>query len=109
MTWIGSRSGWSSNSTTTVGRVVLGPAPGPAAGHPSTCGRNRRSTAELADLVFPAITDSVRVLEAHDLAEAEHFRTTIGVVIDAADRAHKGEPSPVMAEMVRKINDALNA
>jgi hypothetical protein len=68
-----------------------------------------KSTAELADLVFPAITESVRVLEAHDPAEAENFRTTIKVVIDAAERAHKGEPSPVMAEMVRKINEALNA
>jgi hypothetical protein len=68
-----------------------------------------KSTAELADQVFPAITESVRVLEAHDPAEAENFRTTIKVVIDAANRAHKGEPSPVMADMVRKIEDALNA
>lgn len=68
-----------------------------------------KSTAELADQVFPAITESVRVLEAHDPAEAENFRSTIKVVIDAANRAHKGEPSPVMADMVRKIEDALSA
>jgi hypothetical protein len=68
-----------------------------------------KSTAELADQVFPAITESVRLLEAQDPAEAENFRTTIGIVIDAANRAHKGEPSPVMAEMTRKINEALNA
>ncbi|MDA1362746.1 hypothetical protein O1R50_24220 [Glycomyces luteolus] len=68
-----------------------------------------KSTAELADQVFPAITESVRVLEAHDPAEAENFRSTIRVVIEAAERAHKGEPSPVMAEMIRKINAALNA
>ncbi|MEV3937770.1 hypothetical protein AB0K52_17535 [Glycomyces sp. NPDC049804] len=68
-----------------------------------------KSTAELADQVFPAITESVRILEAHDPAEAENFRSIIKVVIDAADRAHKGEPSPVMADMVRKIEDALHA
>jgi hypothetical protein len=68
-----------------------------------------KSTAELADQVFPAITESVRLLEAQDPAEAENFRTTIGVVIDAANRAHKGEPSPTMAEMTRKINEARNA
>ncbi|MDN3240821.1 hypothetical protein [Glycomyces tritici] len=68
-----------------------------------------KSTADLADQVFPAITESVRVLEAHDPAEAENFRTTIAIVIDAANRAHKGEPSPVMAGMVRKIEQALNA
>jgi hypothetical protein len=68
-----------------------------------------KSTAELADQVFPALAESVRLLEAQDPAEAENFRTTIGVVIDAANRAHKGEPSPTMAEMTRKINEALNA
>jgi len=68
-----------------------------------------RSTAELADQVFPAITESVRILKAQDEAEAENFRTTIGVIIEAANRAHKGEPSPTLAEMVRKINGALGA
>ena len=68
-----------------------------------------KSTAELADQVFPAITESVRVLEGHDPAEAENFRSTIRIVIEAANRAHKGEPSPVMADMTRKINDALAA
>jgi hypothetical protein len=68
-----------------------------------------KSTAALADQVFPAITESVALLEAQDPAEAENFRATIATVIDAANRAHKGEPSPVMAEMTRKINDALNA
>jgi hypothetical protein len=68
-----------------------------------------RSTAALADQVLPAITASVAILQAQDAAEAANFRTTIGVVIDAAHRAHQGEPSPTMAEMTRKINEALAA
>lgn len=67
-----------------------------------------KSTAELADEVFPALTESVRIL-GQDPAELANFRTLIGVVIDAANRAHRGEPSPVMAEMARKVNEALDA
>jgi hypothetical protein len=68
-----------------------------------------KSTAELADQVFPALTESMRLLKAQDEAEAANFRNTIGVVIDAANRAHKGEPGPALAEMARKINEALDA
>ncbi|SDE13103.1 hypothetical protein [Glycomyces harbinensis] len=68
-----------------------------------------KSTAALADQVLPAITESVKLLEAHDPAEAENFRSTITIAIGAANRAHKGEPSPVMAEMIRKITEALDA
>ncbi|MQM28343.1 hypothetical protein [Glycomyces albidus] len=67
-----------------------------------------KSTAELADHVFPALTESVRIL-GQDPEELENFRTLIGIVIDAANRAHRGGPSPVMAEMARKINEALDA
>jgi hypothetical protein len=70
---------------------------------------NGKSTAELADQVFPAITASVKLLEEQDPAEAANFRSVIGTVIAAADRAHRGGPSPVMAEMARKINEALDA
>ncbi|MEU5871727.1 hypothetical protein AB0A73_09225 [Glycomyces sp. NPDC047369] len=68
-----------------------------------------KSTAALADEVFPALTASVKLLEAQDPAEAENFRSTIAVVIEAAERAHKGAPSPTLAEMARKINEALAA
>ncbi|MCC3762808.1 hypothetical protein K3N28_06945 [Glycomyces sp. TRM65418] len=68
-----------------------------------------KSSAALADQVLPALTESVALLKAQDGAEAENFRSTITVAIEAANRAHKGEPSPTMAEMTRKITEALNA
>ncbi|THV28370.1 hypothetical protein [Glycomyces paridis] len=67
-----------------------------------------KSAATLADQVLPALTASVTLLEAHDPAEAENFRTTINVAIAAANRAHKGAPSPAMAAMTAKIDTALN-
>ncbi|WP_026925279.1 hypothetical protein [Glycomyces arizonensis] len=68
-----------------------------------------KSAAAIADQVLPALTESVRLLEAQDAAEAENFRNTITVAVAAANRAHKGEPGPVMAEMTRKIDEALGA
>jgi hypothetical protein len=68
-----------------------------------------KNAADIADQVLPALTESVRILEAHDPAEAENFRNTITVVIEAANRAHKGEPSPTLAEMARKVTEAVNA
>ncbi|RRR99370.1 hypothetical protein [Glycomyces terrestris] len=68
-----------------------------------------RSSAALADQVLPALTASVRLLREQDPSEAENFRRTIAVALDAASRAHKGEPSPTMAEMARKITAALDA
>jgi len=68
-----------------------------------------KSGAALADQVLPALTESVSILKAQDAAEAENFRTTVIVAVEAATRAHKGAPSPTMAEMTRKITEALNA
>ncbi|MEU7896393.1 hypothetical protein AB0B45_26495 [Nonomuraea sp. NPDC049152] len=42
-------------------------------------------------------------------AEADNFRSTVIVAIEAAARTHQGEPSPTMAEMARKITGALDA
>jgi hypothetical protein len=68
-----------------------------------------KSAAAIADYVLPALSESVALLKAQDEAEAENFRTTVTIAVEAANRAHKGEPSPVMAEMTRKITEALNA
>jgi hypothetical protein len=68
-----------------------------------------KSAAEIADYVLPALSESVALLKAQDEAEAENFRTTVAIAVEAANRAHKGAPSPVMAEMTRKITEALNA
>ncbi|MHA5054038.1 hypothetical protein [Streptomyces sp. SD15] len=68
-----------------------------------------KSTAELADHVLPALTATMSLLKKQDPAEADNFRSTVVVAIEAAARPHKGEPSPAMAEMARKITGALDA
>ncbi|GAA1680544.1 hypothetical protein GCM10009830_29490 [Glycomyces endophyticus] len=87
-------------ATGTVGRVVASAKGAKLKG---------KSTAELADQVFPAITESVKLLESRDPAEAQEFRNLIGIVVASANRAHRGGPSPVMEDMARKIDEAMNA
>lgn len=66
-----------------------------------------KTVAQLADHVLPALAEAVAVLEQQDPAEAENFRATVAVALDAAVGSQKGGPSPVMAEMVRKVTAAL--
>ncbi|MFG1792044.1 hypothetical protein [Nocardia sp. NPDC049149] len=68
-----------------------------------------KSVAELADQVLPALTAAMKLLEQQDPAEADNFRGTILVAIDAAGSPHKGQPTPTMTEMARKITGALDA
>jgi hypothetical protein len=68
-----------------------------------------KSVAELADQVLPALTTAMSLLAKQDPAEADNFRSTILVALDAATRTHQGEPSPTLAEMTRKITAALDA
>ncbi|UGT71693.1 hypothetical protein LTT66_16995 [Nocardia gipuzkoensis] len=68
-----------------------------------------KSVAELADQVLPALTATMSLLEKQDPAEADNFRNTVLVALDAATRTHQGEPSPTLAEMTRKITAALDA
>lgn len=68
-----------------------------------------KSTADLADQTFTALTDSVTLLKAKAPEEVEDFRDTIAVVMDAASRAHHGEAGPAEAAMIRKITAALDA
>ncbi|GAT67794.1 hypothetical protein PS9374_03453 [Planomonospora sphaerica] len=68
-----------------------------------------RSTAALADHVLPALTAAVSLLRRQAPAEADNFRRTVIVAVEAATRSRKGEPSPTMAEMARKITEALDA
>ena len=62
-----------------------------------------KSVAELADQVLPALTAAVHLLEQQDPAEADNFRGTVLVAIEAA----QNQPGPVTAEMIRKITTAL--
>ncbi|RRR98543.1 hypothetical protein [Glycomyces terrestris] len=66
-----------------------------------------KSAAAVADQVLPALAEAVRVLRAQDEAEAENFRRVVGLAVETANRAHRGGPSPTMAEMSRKITEAL--
>ncbi|GAA2292727.1 hypothetical protein GCM10010149_45550 [Nonomuraea roseoviolacea subsp. roseoviolacea] len=70
---------------------------------------NGKSVAEIADQVLPALTASMSLLRRQDQAEADNFRGTVLVALAAATRPHGGEPTPTMAEMVRKITEALDA
>ncbi|MFF5209315.1 hypothetical protein [Streptosporangium sp. NPDC000396] len=70
---------------------------------------NGKSTADLADQVLPALTAAMSLLKQQEPAEADNFRSTVIVAIDAAARTHQGEPSPTLADMARKITEALDA
>ncbi|MFD9949622.1 hypothetical protein ACFWYW_37215 [Nonomuraea sp. NPDC059023] len=67
-----------------------------------------KTVAELADRVLPALTAAMNLLRQQDPAEADNFRRTVIVAAEAATRAQK-YPSPTMAEMTRKITEALDA
>ncbi|MFI6324379.1 hypothetical protein ACIBG8_43125 [Nonomuraea sp. NPDC050556] len=68
-----------------------------------------KTVADLADHVLPALTAAMAALKAQDLAEAENFRNAVVVAIDAGAQAHKGQPSPALIDMARKITAALDA
>ncbi|GAA4586050.1 hypothetical protein GCM10023194_30920 [Planotetraspora phitsanulokensis] len=72
-------------------------------------GLNSKSTAGLADKVLPALTAAMSLLKKQAPAEADNFRRTVIVAIEASARPQKGVPSPTMAEMARKIAEALDA
>jgi hypothetical protein len=59
--------------------------------------------------VLPALTEAMSLLRQQDPAEAGNFRRTVVVAIEAATRTQKGEPSPTLTEMARKITAALDA
>ncbi|WP_219467424.1 hypothetical protein [Nonomuraea rhizosphaerae] len=102
----------SAHKVATEGSIALTSATGPV-GHVLTKApkgiKYGKSVADLADQVLPALTESVSLLKQQDPAEADNFRRTVTVALDAAARIHEGEPSPTLAEMARKINEALDA
>ncbi|SER42378.1 hypothetical protein SAMN04487983_101639 [Streptomyces sp. yr375] len=97
----------------THGSIALASATG-AIGHvlaekSKITGLDGKSVAELADHVLPALTAAMSLLGKQAPAEADNFRATVVVAVEAATRARKGEPGPVMVEMNRKITAALDA
>jgi hypothetical protein len=70
---------------------------------------NGKSTAELADQVLPALTAAMQLLKKQVPEEADNFRSTVLVALEAATQTRKGEPSPTLTAMTRKITEALDA
>ncbi|MGV9387168.1 hypothetical protein ACWDRB_66125 [Nonomuraea sp. NPDC003707] len=102
----------SAHKVATEGSIALTSATGPV-GHVLTKApkgvKYGKSVADLADLVLPALTASMNLLKQQDPAEADNFRSTVSVALEAAARTHQGRPSPTLAEMTRKITAALDA
>ncbi|MFG2783336.1 hypothetical protein ACGFY7_36585 [Streptomyces prunicolor] len=103
----------SPHKVATQGSIALASATGPIgyvlAEKSKIKGLNGKSVAEIADHVLPALTEAMSVLKKQDPAEAANFRGTVLVALDAGTRTGKSQSSPVMAEMTRKITDALDA
>ncbi|GAA3598891.1 hypothetical protein GCM10022419_098210 [Nonomuraea rosea] len=99
----------SAHKVATAGSIALTSATGPV-GHVLAKApkgvKYGKTVADLADQVLPALTASMSLLKQQDPAEAGNFRGTVIVVIDAAAQ---GRPSPTLAEMARKITEALDA
>ncbi|NGN70107.1 hypothetical protein G5C51_40250 [Streptomyces sp. A7024] len=103
----------SPHKVATAGAIALNSATGPI-GHVLAAKTNDiklpgKSVAEIADYVLPALTEAAALLKKQDAAEAENFRGAVTVAIEAAMKAGKGEPSPAVTEMARKITAALDA
>ncbi|MEV7598909.1 MarR family transcriptional regulator [Kitasatospora sp. NPDC089797] len=69
---------------------------------------NGKSTAALADQVFPALAAALTLLGEIDPAEADNFRSVIQVAVDAAVHT-RDSASPAMIAMADKIGAALDS
>ncbi len=103
----------SPHKVATQGSIALASATGPIgyvlAEKSRIKGLNGKSVAALADHVLPALTEAMSVLRKQDPAEADTFRGTVLVALEAGIRTDKNAESPVMADMTRKITAALDA
>jgi hypothetical protein len=70
---------------------------------------NHASGAVLADQVLLALSESMSLLKKQDPAEADNFRSSVIVAVEAGAKAGRGEPTPPMIDMIRKITEALDA
>ncbi|MEV4583259.1 hypothetical protein AB0K16_59645 [Nonomuraea jabiensis] len=103
----------SPHKVATEGSIALASATGPIghvlAAKTKDIKLNGKSVAELADHVLPALTATMGLLNKQAPAEADDFRNTVNVAVEAAARTHQGRPSPTLADMIRKITAALDA
>ncbi|GAA5084950.1 hypothetical protein [Nocardia iowensis] len=68
-----------------------------------------KSVPELADHVLPALTAAMRLLGTQHPVEADNFRATVLVAIQAAAGTAKTQPNPAVTAMAHKITAALDA
>ncbi|MTE13545.1 hypothetical protein [Nocardia aurantiaca] len=106
-------AGGSPHKAATQGSIALGSATG-LVGHvlaekATGVSLKSKSVAELADQVLPALTAAMGLLGKQDPAEADNFRSTVLVAVEAAARSHEGRPGPTVADMTSKIIAALDA
>ncbi|SOB88508.1 MarR family winged helix-turn-helix transcriptional regulator [Streptomyces sp. 1331.2] len=66
-----------------------------------------KSTADLADQVFPALAASLALLRDLDPGEADNFRSVIRTAVEAALKTRHGG-SPAMTAMAAKISTTLD-
>nr|BFE65738.1 hypothetical protein GCM10020063_102640 [Dactylosporangium thailandense] len=104
-------AGGSPHKIATNGSIALGSATG-LVGHvlaeyPKHKDLNGKSVAEIADRVLPALTAATGLLKAQAPEEAANFRGTVLTALESA--THHAPPTPVMAGMMRKITEALDA
>ncbi|WP_405134778.1 hypothetical protein [Nocardia sp. NBC_01388] len=68
-----------------------------------------KTIADLADQVLPALTAAATLLDQQSPTEADNFRTTVLVALEAAAATGRnGHPGPVVTEMTRKVTAALH-
>ncbi|GAA2215329.1 hypothetical protein GCM10009850_107960 [Nonomuraea monospora] len=97
----------------TEGSIALASATGPIghvlAAKSKDITLDGKSVADLADHVLPALTESMSLLKRQAPEEADNYRSTVLIAVEAAMRAQKGEPGPTLTEMARKITEAIDA
>ncbi|MEV4362480.1 hypothetical protein [Nonomuraea sp. NPDC049625] len=102
----------SAHKVATEGSIALTSATGPV-GHVLAKApkgvKYGKTVAALADQVLPALTASMNLLRQQDPAEADNFRSTVMVAVEASIGDHQGRPSPTLTDMARKITAALDA
>lgn len=102
-------AGGSPHKIATTGTLALASATGLVgrvlSGKRKPVNLDGRSVAEIADHVLPALTAAMNLLTQQAPAEADNFRSTVLVAIEAAQ---PGRNSPTIDEMTRKITAALD-
>ncbi|GAA1084438.1 MULTISPECIES: hypothetical protein [Kitasatospora] len=95
-----------------AGSIALASATGPVGHVLAAKGKgvalHGTSVAELADQVLPALTAAMALLDRQDPAEADNFRDTVLLALEAG-RVHEARPAPVLADIARRITAALGA